>query len=215
MSAYEDYREILNNKDIPLLVLDHRWHQLFDYLEMTPKIEWLTNELNGLLKEQGKWTSKRKDVHNLKRKLMKDIVNLADDMEKRPNKKQDKEMDDLRRVLLECGDKINECENSLKNIPDKIEKLNEELMLATMELCYTAFQENTEEIEVLVDAITRMRVELKKDEVRKAEVLEANERLYIYLHHIFGPRVMEMFDLKYNPRDKKLTEKGKQEEWIT
>lgn len=212
MNMQEVYQKALEGKDVPILILDHQWHQLFEHLETTSEIEKLSLELNKLLQQQGKMTTQSKDIRALKRKLMKDIVLLADDMEKNPvSKKKDKDMSDLKRLLLECNDKLDHYRDDLKTIPDKIAGVNYELMLATMKLCYGALQENTEIIEKLVDKITKMRMELKKNEIMKEEMLDANQQLYSYMHRIFGASVMEIFDLKYNPADKKLAEKGKAE----
>lgn len=214
MSMKDIYKKALEGKEIPILVLDNRWHQLFEYLDTTPEIDRMTENLNKLLQQQGKMTTQSKDIRALKKKLMNDIVVLADEIEKNPgsNKKKEKEMADLKRLLLECNDKLENYRDKLGDIPEKITRLNYDLMLATMELCYGALQENTDIVEQLVEKLAKMRMEIKKNEIIKEEMLEANQKLYSYMHHIFGASVMEIFDLKYNPRDKKLTGKRKQEE---
>ena len=46
----------------------------------------------------------------------------------------------------------------------------------------------------------QMRIELKKNVVRKQQKELYNQELYTYMHDIFGPDVMELFDLKYQPK---------------
>lgn len=41
-----------------------------------------------------------------------------------------------------------------------------------------------------------MRKELKKKIIRKQEGEQKNKELYAYMHDIFGPDVIEMFDIK-------------------
>ena len=61
-------------------------------------------------------------------------------------------------------------------------------------------QENGEQIEQIDEWINQMRIELKKNVVRKQQKELYNQELYTYMHDIFGPDVMELFDLKYQPK---------------
>ena len=47
-----------------------------------------------------------------------------------------------------------------------------------------------------------MRIDLKKNVVRKQQKEVYNQNLYTYMHDIFGPEVIEIFDMKYNPEQK-------------
>ncbi len=62
-------------------------------------------------------------------------------------------------------------------------------------------QDNTDDIEELGEWLTRTRIELKKNLIRKQEKEAKNHLIYSYMHDIFGPDVVEMFDLRYNPED--------------
>ena len=61
-------------------------------------------------------------------------------------------------------------------------------------------EENGEQIEQIDEWINQMRIELKKNVVRKQQKELYNQELYTYMHDIFGPDVMELFDLKYQPK---------------
>ena len=87
----------------------------------------------------------------------------------------------------------------MNTLPAEIEELNKKLMIATMEVCYTRLQTNSNEIEAITKWINSIRVELKKKVIRKQEKEEANRRLYSYMHDIFGAEMLEVFDMKYNP----------------
>ena len=42
-----------------------------------------------------------------------------------------------------------------------------------------------------------VRVELKKRLIRKQEQEQMNQDIYTYMHNVFGPDVIDMFDLEY------------------
>ena len=48
-------------------------------------------------------------------------------------------------------------------------------------------QENGEQIEQIDEWINQMRIELKKNVVRKQQKELYNQELYTYMHDIFGP----------------------------
>ena len=104
--------------------------------------------------------------------------------------------------MEECNERLEKYQDELLELPRQIEKLNHELMLKTMECCYTAMQENTEEIEKTAKWVAEIRVELKKRLVRKQEMEQQNHEIYSYMHDVFGAEVVNLFDMKYNPDEK-------------
>ncbi len=74
----EIYKRALAKTKIPLLVLDNNWHKLFTQTDETPEIRKLEKKLNELLKEQGKSNTEQKKLKACKRKLMDEIIQLAD-----------------------------------------------------------------------------------------------------------------------------------------
>ncbi len=201
--ADEVFKEALVGKKIPILVLDNKWHQLFTQAEYTSQIKGMEDELNKLLKRQGKVNTDCKDAKTLKKKMMDDIVILADQMGHNPTKKQDKQMEELKQKINECNEKIDACEEEMVELPRQINQLNNKLMLVTMEVCYQKLQKNTAELEEIEEWISGVRRELKKKVVRKQEKEAMNFKLYSYMHDIFGTEVIDLFDMKYNPEDRK------------
>lgn len=205
----EEFKAALVGKNIPILTLDNKWHKLFTQREYNTEIKATEEKLNKLLKRQGKLTTDSKDIKKLKKKLMDDIVVLADEMGKNPNKKQEKVMDEHKRLINDCNEKIDAYEEELVELPRQINQLNNELMLVTMRICYQKLQKNTAELEEIDEWIGSIRRELKKKVVRKQEKEAMNFRLYSYMHDIFGADVIEMFDMKFNPEES--GEKNKKE----
>lgn len=193
------FQAALADKKIPILTLDHKWHQLFTQQEYSSEIKDMECELNGLLKRQGKVNGKNREIRKLKKKLMDEIVLLANEMEGGATLRMEKEMETHKRLVSECNDKLKECEEEMLELPRQIVQLNNRLMLATMEICYRKMHENTKELEEIEEWIRNIRRELKKKVVRKQEKEMMNHQLYSYMHDIFGAEVIEIFDMKYDP----------------
>ncbi len=193
-----DFMEALAGKKIPILTLDHKWISLFSQHEKTGEIQALEEQLNDLLKQQGKANTDLKEVKKLKKQLMDEIVQLADALVKDPDsKKLDKDMQEHKRLVEDCNEKIDACEDMLMDLPRQIDYVNRQLMLASMNVCYRQIRENDREIAQVAQWAAQVRRELKKKMVRKQEKEAANNELYGYMHDIFGADVIELFDLQY------------------
>lgn len=198
------YKPALEGKNIPILTLDNKWHQLFSRIEKTDTIILVENELNELLRRQGKLNNELKEIKALKKKLMDDIMVSAGILDKDPNnKKEEKKLEESKRLLNDCNLKMEDDEDELIDLPRSIYKKNQELMLATMEICYDEIHESAKEIEEISAWISEMRKELKKKIIRKQEGELKNKELYAYMHDIFGPSVIELFDIQVKAEEKK------------
>lgn len=200
--ADEVFRPALEEKEIPILTLDNKWHKLFTQAQHTAAIKAAEEKLNRLIKRQGKLNTEGKDIRKLKKSLMEKIVLLADEMDGTSSRKLEKEMAEHKRLVNECSAKLEAYEDELKELPQEIKQANDRLMLVTMEECYERLQQNSAEIEEIERWAAEVRKELKKRMVRKQEKEEMNYQLYSYMHDIFGAEVMEMFDLRYDPEER-------------
>ena len=203
MSRTEEvFQPALIGKKIPILVLDNKWHKLFTQAEYSSELKGMEKEMNNLLKRQGKVNTESKEIKKLKKKLMDEIVVLADEMGQHPTKKQEKDMVDHKRLINDCNEKLEAYEEEMVELPRQINQLNNKMMLMTMEVCYKRIQQNTTELEAIEEWIGNIRRELKKKVIRKQEKEAMNRQLYSYMHDIFGADVIELFDMKYNPEEK-------------
>lgn len=196
----QDFSEALQGKRIPILTLDNKWYRLLDE-ETRKTVSGTEEQLNALLKRQGKLNTETKDIKKLKKKLMNEIVELADQVDQRGESALTKKIEQNKKIVEECNQRLEEYQEELLELPREIDRLNHELMLTTMECCYATMQANTEEIEELAKWVKNMRVELKKQLVRKQEMEQQNHAIYSYMHDVFGAEVVELFDLKYNPEE--------------
>lgn len=188
----------LNGKKIPILTLDNNWHRLFTQVNPSPDIVKIEEEVNEILKRQGKLNSDEKEIKSLKKRLMDEIVTLMDELGANPSKKTEKKLNDNKRLIAECNGKLEAIEDELLDIPKSLDEANYRLMLATMEVCYEQIQENNAEIEEISNWVLSIKTELKKKVVIKQQKLQRNQNFYTYMHNIFGADVINIFDMKYN-----------------
>lgn len=197
-SKQELFASALTGKKVPVLTLDNKWYRLLNELGREASKD-LEDQLNELLKRQGKLTTEAKDIKKLKKKLMNEIVPMVDEVEQTKDKKLLKEIDDHKRLIEECNQKLDSYQEELMDLPREIEQVNQKLMLLTMEYCYDTLQENTQQINEIGDWVTNVRIELKKNLIRKQEMEQKNHEIYAYMNDIFGADVMNLFDLTYDP----------------
>lgn len=202
MSRTDDvYRPALSKTKIPILTLDNNWHKLFTQTNETSDIKKLEKKLNDLLKEQGKLNTEQKKLKAVKRKLMDEIIQLADRYDGRRNEDVEKAMERNKQLLEECSERLKTLEEEHRSLPDEIEEANYQLMLKTMELCHKRFEENQKEIEYYENWIQDIRVKLRENIIRKQEREMNTYELYSYMHNIFGRDVIDIFDMHYNPEN--------------
>ena len=195
------YMSALEGKSIPILTLDDKWHQLFTQTEMTPEIESLSDELNALVDRDGKIRTETKKIKKLKKTLLSEIVPLRDKANKSVgnNAAIEKEISERTRLINECNDKLDGHNDELMDLSRQIYDVDYKLMIETMNACYDTLHSNTEYIKGLDEWISKVRIELKKNVIHLQEAEMENYNLYSYMHQIFGPEVIDLFDMKYDP----------------
>lgn len=198
--AQEDelFREALAGKKIPILTLDHQWHKLFTQTEENPQIQALEELLNEYLKQQGRINTEIKSLNVYKKKLMTEIVYI---MELPDSPEKERKMEENKRLIEETNAKLEDYRDELLELPKKIDDTNFELMIATMHICYDRIKQNTQDIEAINQWIQNFRMQLKRKVLLKQQKEVWNDELYSYMHAIFGPDVIDMFDMKYNPQN--------------
>ena len=202
MSRKEDiYVPALQKKKVPILTLDHKWHKLFSTADATPEILALEEQLNELLKRQGKLNTESREIKKLKKKIMDEIVPMVNELEQHPSESLEKKIETNKRLINECNEKFDSYQDELLDLPREIDRVNFELMLQTMDVCYEKLHENKADIDETAEWITQVRIELKKRMIRKMEKEQQNHELYSYMHAIFGADVIDIFDFKYNPEE--------------
>lgn len=213
MKNEEEFKKALADKKVPVLVLDQKWHRLFAVHGKPDEIKEIEDELRGLLARQGKLTSDLKDYKSLKKKLMDSIVvNMDGSTEGSQDALHGKKMDETKRLIDETNQKIDEAEDELLEIPKTIRKTNEQLMLLSMDYFYSKIRVNQEESKEIEEWIKQVRVDLKKNIIRKQNRDINNREIYAYLHDILGAQVLDLFDIQYLKQEEEQEEKKKDNE---
>ena len=193
-----EFVKALEDIKVPLLVLDEKWHHLFVGVGKSKEVTEWENKVNELLKLQGKLNQDLKDLKKLKSNLMNSIVDNMDDGNSSGNEAlRQKKMDENKRLIDEINVKMEEAQDQLLDVPRSLDEANKMLMIYSMDLCYKKLRSNAAEIEEIGTWIKRIRVELKKNIIIKQADEQKNEEIYTYMHAILGPKMLDVFDLKY------------------
>ena len=183
-------RKALKGKNVPILVLDRRWHTLFPKGDKPAEIQHLEEQLNDLLKRQGFLVNDLKDLKKTKKKLMDGIVAVmgeSDQSRERKGKNQ-------QRLLLEIKERIEEESDELMDLPRAIKKANEELLAVGASYCFERLANGDEMLKELNQEITEMREVLKEKVGIKADLEESMDSAYSLMHGLLGHDVMNLYD---------------------
>lgn len=183
-------RSALKGKEIPILVLDARWHRLFPTGEKPDEIIVLEERLNELLKRQGHLVNEIKDLKKAKWKLMDGIVAGMEGMSARDNRKKENQQ----RLLLETKEKIQKDSDELMDIPYQIKDTNEELMIVGARYCFERLSNGDEMVRELTDEIRALQAELTDKKEFRENLEESMDSAYSLMHGLLGHSVMNLFD---------------------
>lgn len=192
----KQFSEALQGKKIPILTLDNKWYKLLDQ-DSRSQLSDSEEALNSLLRRQGKLNTEVKNIKKLKKRLMSEIVELAEDSAQVEDETT-KKIEQNKKLVEECNEKLSVYKDELLEIPMEIDKLNSRLMMATMEQCYETMHENTKKIEEISKWVTEVRIELKKKLIKKQEMEQKNHAIYSYMHDVFGAEVIDLFDIQFH-----------------
>ena len=196
--SYEDFENLIDLKKIPILPLDNRWHQLFPDNLKTPRIKKLEKEVMNIVKREGGVSREIKNLVGLKKKLMKEIVDNMEETDNENEKLRQKKLDASRKLIEDINNKNTELENEKYQLPYRLMKVNEELLMESIEKCYNRLSNNEMQIEALGEWIEKTRIQLKRNVVIKQDKTDENNNIYGYMHDMLGHEVMEIFDREHN-----------------
>ncbi|MBQ1801651.1 hypothetical protein [Lachnobacterium bovis] len=197
MKNEEEFKNALRNKEVPLLVVDQKWHRLFAIHGKTQQIQELEDNVNELLKKQAHLKDNHKNLKKIKNQLMKDIVdNMVMSTNESDYDEKDKILSENKRLITEINEKLEQCEDELIELPKKIARANEILMIQSMSYCYDKMHVNSNEANMLAKKIKDMRIELKKSIIKKQNRDINNREIYSYMHDILGHDIIDLFDIR-------------------
>ena len=118
------------------------------------------------------------------------VANMGDD----GDEKRDKD----KQLIDEINEKADNIEGELIEIQKNIKAVNDRLMLLSMDYFSEKIEKNKLESKEIDDWVANIRVELKKNVIRKQNRDINNREIYSYLHDIFGAEVLDLFDIEYD-----------------
>ena len=199
MEYRKDFKSALINKTIPNLTLDQKWHRLFAIHGKPDEVKELESKITGLIASEARLNQRLKELKKLKSQLLNNIVqNMDNSKDGEALALREKKQEENKRLVDEANQKIDECEDELADIPFQIREANEELMLRSMDYFYEKLRVNRAESLEIEEWINQVRVDLKKNIIRKQNRDINNREIYEYLHDIFGASVIDIFDIKYD-----------------
>lgn len=210
MAENKDFSVFLQNKKIPICVLDQKWHRLFAVKGKPEDVAASEQELNELLKKQGNLNNELRELKKLKAKLMGNIVeNMEGTHQENAGRMSSKKLDEDKRLIDDINAKMEANEDALLDLPREISRVNKELMLLTVEFCYGNLRTNVAEIREITDWITQVRIDLKKNIIKKQNREINSRQMYAYMHDVFGAEMMDVFDLDNGDIDLRILEPPK------
>ncbi|SDB10035.1 hypothetical protein SAMN02910298_00468 [Pseudobutyrivibrio sp. YE44] len=187
-----DFQSAISKIKIPMLILDQKWHRLFALGGKPDDVKELEAKENELLKREAELKKELKDLKKVKENLMASVMSNMEGTSDLVSKK----LDDDKRLLEECKERIAAAEDEQKDLPAQTSEVNKELMMATMDYCYDKLRTNSNEAEEITNWIKDVRIQLKKNVIRKHNREINNKEIYSYMHDVFGMEVLNLFDMQ-------------------
>ena len=197
----EEILHSLQNKNVPLLILDEKWLEIFPEHLQNDAIRKGVTELNNLLKQQSRQLEEIKGIKRYKSQMMQEIVDNMGADETAVGRLKQKKMDKSQRKILELNEQLKQTEDSLSDLPYQIRQANAELMLESTHVCHGRFRVNKERMQELDMQIRELKEELKMRILEKQEREMQDGKMYSYLHSLLGAKLMEELDRKLSGRD--------------
>ena len=147
--AEHDYSAAIAKIKVPMLILDQKWHRLFALGGKPENVKELETKENDLLKREAELKKELKDLKKVKENLMSSVMSNMEGTSDLVSKK----LDDDKRLLEECKERITAAEDELMDIPNLTDEVNKELMLASMDYCYDKLRTNSQEAEEITNWI--------------------------------------------------------------
>jgi vacuolar-type H+-ATPase subunit I/STV1 len=198
----EEFRKALHGKKVPILVLDQKWHRLFAIHGKPERVAKLEQKVNELLAREAKKKEELKSLKKVKNQLMDSIMhNMEGTAQNAEHSVKERVLEEDKRLMDETNEKIDACEEELLDLPNQIRDANETLMLESMDYIYDILRVNKREADAIEEWINQVRIDLKKNIIRKQNREINNHEMYSYLHDILGPEVLDLFDEEYAGSD--------------
>ena len=188
----EEFLKRFRGVEVPILILDERWHHIFPDHNKSAQVRELEVALRECFKRQARISEELEKAENTKQKLMKRIIDnmRVAQVSAEEAKKQDKSQQLIKEINIE----IAELEADYEEMPQRIKALNEELLIESMRVCYRIMEANKAQLDkqkVLVEEAQQL---LMERTLVKQNLEKENHQMYTFMHRMFGRSILELFD---------------------
>lgn len=188
----EQFLDRFRGVDVPILILDERWHHIFPDNNKSVQVRELEVALREMFKRQARISEELEKAENTKQKLMKRIINnmRVAQVSEEEAKKQDKSQ----QVIKEINAEIAQLEAEYEGMPQRIKALNEQLLIESMRVCYRIMEANKVQLDKQKMLVEEAQQLLMERTLVKQNLEKENHQMYTFMHRMFGRNILELFD---------------------
>lgn len=186
---------IISENNVPLLVNNKEWKNLFGNLN-NKRIITEKNKLLNVLRKEKEYNLKLKQLQKEKRKAMVNIVNLSH----RVNNNDDKALESLqqaRNEIVGINEEIEDIRFKLETLPRETRQANFELLKVTVRVAYEDLKDRESKLLSINNEIEELRNKLKGLIEDKNDYEEKINDTYTFLHGIIGKEEIEKLDKEF------------------
>jgi len=188
---------VLRNNDISLLILDERWNGIFSFAEKTEDIIKAEEELKALLILQSKLLEEQKTAAARKKELVANILALTQETFENNNEEARSKMNECEQEIKAINERLTKVESELEELPQKLKEKNLELLGIAVEKVYFTLRTRQKRLEELENLITETREKLKDYIDEKETLAQENNDSYSYFHDLLGSEELGRLDKLY------------------
>jgi len=192
-------KKVLRKNDISLIIVDERWNALFKQCNKIKKILKLEQKLKDLLKQQARLMTEKQEISLQKKEHMEKILQLADENYQKEHPTASEEMYQSQQKIIEINRRLEQIEEEILSIPDKIKEANLALLEVTANEIYLQFKKAKKRIDELESEIEVQKEKLKHMISEKEGLNELVENVYSYFHDLLGREELEKLDERFMP----------------
>lgn len=191
---FED--NIVKRNKIPILIYTPDWIQLFTNYS-SKNLKKAIEALEALLSREKACESEQKELERRKKVLMNKILYISKEINEDNNLEAIPKMEEAQNELLEINEKIPMLIEELENLPFLINQQNTVVLKETIKRAYELIEEHKKDAESCQTEINLIRQRLGELIKTKVDMDERVNRLYSFIHGMVGADEMERLDHSY------------------
>ena len=187
---------IIKKNRIPILIQDKEWREIVG-VNYNKTIQYLSKELETLLRERKDLTNELGKNRAIKTKLMNKILHLSDLINTKGQENVVPELERSQAEIIKLNDSTDEITEKLEAYPWKIEEVNLAILKETINIIYNDIKSDYSKLQGVDEEISVLREKLGPLRDEKEALERKVGALYSFLHTFIGHKEMEKLDLHF------------------